>query len=173
MIKRYKPWLRVPLLNLLLLVCALAHNGSNPLAIEAATATLPSFIEPSATTLTFPINGGSAIGLAKGDFDLDGNLDLAVTQTTNGASPGPGYVSILLGNGDGTFRTPNNIPVPYDPNLGGIARGIIAKDFDRDGSFDLIVDVAEQRKMLFFKGRTDGTFNSPVGFNTIDRPTEV
>ena len=41
--------------------------------------------------------GASAITTA--DFDGDGNLDLAATNSNNG------NLSILLGNGDGTFRT--------------------------------------------------------------------
>src|SRR5712691_4550570 len=97
MSKRDLHWSNVPLLTLFLLASALAQSDSNPAATGSATAGFLSFIEPLATSLTFP-NGGSATGLAKGDFNGDGKLDLAVTQTTNVAGVGNrGFVSVMLG----------------------------------------------------------------------------
>src|SRR5262249_27530572 len=47
--------------------------------------------------------GTSPVSVAVGDFDADGKLDLV---TANG-----GDVSVLRGNGDGTFGTPSNISI--------------------------------------------------------------
>src|SRR6516164_3478874 len=44
-----------------------------------------------------------------GDFDRDGKLDLAV------ANSGSNTVSVMLGNGDGTFQSPRNFPVGSFP----------------------------------------------------------
>src|SRR5207245_8449773 len=41
-----------------------------------------------------------------------------------------GYMSVLLGNGDGTFRAPTDV--------GGLAFGMAAGDFNADGNIDLV-----------------------------------
>ena len=53
----------------------------------------------AALTLSFP-SGGKTIDLAAGDFDGDGATDLVV------ANPQGTTVSVLRGNGDGTFGPP-------------------------------------------------------------------
>src|SRR6516162_8453659 len=65
-----------------------------------------------------------------GDFNGDGKVDLAVTNNNFGSN---GSVSILLGNGDGTFQA----HVDY-PTAGG-ALSVITADFNRDGKLDLAV----------------------------------
>jgi hypothetical protein len=62
------------------------------------------------------------------DFNGDGKLDLAVT---NNANPKPCHVSILLGNGDGTFQPPVKFRVGFGPT------GLITADFNNDGKPDL------------------------------------
>ena len=69
--------------------------------------------------------------LASGDFNRDGKLDLAVA---NGLSDD---VSILLGNGDGTFQ-----PAVND-TVGSGQGSLVARDFTGDGRLDLIVDDSE------------------------------
>jgi len=62
------------------------------------------------------------------DFNGDGILDLAVTDSTN---PKPCHVSILLGNGDGTFQP----PIAFRVGIG--TAGLITADFNHDGKPDL------------------------------------
>ena len=62
------------------------------------------------------------------DFDGDGKADLAVTNSDN-------TLTILLGNGDGTFRATAASPMtfPYTASVGPSA------DFNGDGIPDLFV----------------------------------
>jgi hypothetical protein len=58
-------------------------------------------------------------------------MDLAVTS--NVTSSTASKVSVLLGNGDGTFGT------PFDFDTGPTPYFVIAKDFNGDGKLDLAV----------------------------------
>jgi len=96
--------------------------------------------------------------LAIGDFNHDGKPDLALS-TTPGVPPGPGPsgISILLGNGDGTFQQAGTYAAT---DKGPLAVG----DFDNDGKLDVIgIDsnsLSPGISVLLGKG--DGTFGFPV-----------
>ena len=81
---------------------------------------------PGVTTSTGTINA-SPSAIVTGDFNDDGNIDIAVTDQANDR------VMILLGNGDGTFQN----PVPYTTGSNPVA--LVAQDFDGDGQPDLAV----------------------------------
>jgi len=73
--------------------------------------------------------------LAAGDFNADGKLDLV------GIFRGSGFytrtVSLLLGNGDGTFQSAIN--TTSDWGVGSGPYCISVGDFDRDGKLDILV----------------------------------
>lgn len=85
------------------------------------------------------------------DFNGDGNVDFASAGNYNG------WVSIYLGNGDGTFN--------YLPNLSASGRtvAITSGDFNKDGK----VDIATAGGALnVFTGNGDGTFQAGVRYTT-------
>jgi hypothetical protein len=78
-----------------------------------------------------PLPGAVPDDLAVGDFDRDGDLDLAVCDKR----PAPaGAVSILRNDGSGGFSLAFSVP-----NVGDKPTAIVAGDFDRDGDLDLAV----------------------------------
>jgi hypothetical protein len=87
------------------------------------------------------------------DFDQDGNTDLAV------ASPSTNTISILLGNGDGSFQA--QVPHPVDH-----AGSLVAADMNGDGKPDLVVSgwADTLRPPAILLGNGDGTFQPPVNY---------
>ena len=106
-------------------------------------------------------NPGAPQTIVAADFNGDGKLDLAVTHQLN-SSPADGGISVLLGNGDGTFQTPVALDVMSDVVPNTLAVG----DFNRDGVPDLVyaVNSTGQEQITYLQGRGDGTFLSPTRF---------
>lgn len=88
------------------------------------------------------------VGVVVADFNGDGKPDLAVALTSNA-------MSILKGNGDGTFQPAITNFIFNFPNPTAIA----ATDFNGDGKQDLIITAGS---VLFLRGNGDLTFQSPV-----------
>jgi hypothetical protein len=86
--------------------------------------TLPISIALHGTEVT-TLSGPETV--ATGDFNGDGKLDLAVGEN------GSNSVSILLGNGNGTFRAQVDYAVGLGPS------SVVVGDFNGDGKLDLAV----------------------------------
>ena len=93
-------------------------------------------------------SGNAPLSVAVGDFNRDGKLDL-VTANNNFQNT---TVSVLLGNGDGTFQR----NVEYA--TGGTAWAVTVADFNGDGIVDLATANENVGKASVLLGNGDGTF---------------
>ena len=84
------------------------------------------------------------------DFNKDGSLDLAVL----GGDYDAGAVSVLLGNGAGSFGA----PVGYSIGVG--LNAIASGDLTDDGAADLVVAGGYDSALLLMQGKSDGTFKN-------------
>ncbi len=90
-----------------------------------------------------------------GDFDGNGTPDIAALSSFPNGFGQPSTVTVLLCNGDGTFRTLS----PFS-TVGGGANGMVVGDFNRDGKLDLAVGTSDSSsdRLRLFMGLGDGTF---------------
>jgi hypothetical protein len=122
-------------------ISILLGNGDGTFASALNSSTTPEFAQAVVT----------------GDFNGDGKVDIAVD---NGSVTGTPAVSVLLGNGDGTFQTPIMYP------LGTYLEGITAGDINGDGIEDLVVsndaNGVGAGNVEILLGNGDGTFQPPI-----------
>ncbi|HEV2382043.1 MAG TPA: choice-of-anchor D domain-containing protein [Terriglobia bacterium] len=98
--------------------------------------------------------------VADGDFNDDGKLDLATVNAGENTSGDPvNTVSILLGNGDGTFQ-------PHvDYATGGLPVDLVTGDFNGDGFLDLATVNEDGQSVSILLGKGDGTFQAHVDYD--------
>jgi hypothetical protein len=101
---------------------------------------------------------GYSRSIATGDLNADGKLDLVVTSDDELLG---GYVSVLLGHGDGSFAAATTY-VTYYGQLFSPALG----DFNGDGKVDVAVAGWQMYSAMVFLGNGDGTVQEPRTFGT-------
>ncbi|BCM88663.1 hypothetical protein IAD21_00504 [Abditibacteriota bacterium] len=99
--------------------------------------------------------------LVKGDFDGDGKTDLATANTRNN------NLSVLLNNGNGTFKTND------DYSTGDTPVGVTVGDFNGDGKTDLATANYISSNVSVLLNNGDGTFDTNVDYDVGSSPQSV
>jgi hypothetical protein len=135
-----------------LVVSALSGSGAYQLTSQLAQ---------GASAVTGVPVGSVPIDIAVGDFNGDGRPDAAVVNNHDGT------VSILLGNGDGSFETAQTIQVGQGPVA------VAAADINGDGHLDLIVVNQDSNTVSVLLGQGDGTFKRQPDIPGFNHPDAV
>src|SRR5580658_10028937 len=119
------------------------------------------------TGTTIPVGAGPT-WISTGFFNTKTDttntiVDLAVANQTAGT------VSILHGNGDGTFTVEPSLTLPSGAGPTAIAVG----DFNDDGFADLAVVNKNANTVSIFLGNGDETFQTPTTLVTGNAPTSI
>jgi hypothetical protein len=109
----------------------------------------------------FYSGGSEPYSILAADINGDGILDLAMANENNDNG---GSVTVLIGNGDGSFGDPKNYRT-----TGLAAQSITIGDFNGDGKTDIVASTADGSPLNIFSteilfGNGDGTFEAPVGY---------
>ncbi len=135
--------------NIAVLATAESNGANNSVFILTSNA--------DQSSVTFkPIPGtNSATALVTADLDGDGSGDLVAVNAYNATSS---YVTVMLGNADGSFKTPINYTT-----AGNYSVTATLDDIDGDGKLD-IVSVSADQQISILTGKGDGSFNAAQSF---------
>ena len=130
-------------------------SGGTFVGQPATTSLMVAIPNPNGTakSLTFYSVPSGAQSILTGDFNHDGNLDVAVIANSNSNG-----IAVYLGNGDGTLQSPNF----FSGDQATIQA--VAYDFNGDGKLDLAVLNGLSNDVSILLGNGDGTFAAAVNY---------
>ena len=144
-------------------------NGVEDLAVRQwRTAGVTVFLNIGGTVVTKTTAlTGTLTGIVAGDFNHDGHLDVAVSDSLNN------NVHVLTGNGTGTFTLQGS----YSTGTGTKPSGIVAADFNHDGNLDVATVNAGKNNVTVLTGSATGaltlkstttTGTNPIAISVLD-----
>ena len=149
-----------------LVVASSTYNQSDPAASTGSVTVFSGdggggFAQVSINPINGTVDGTAPFAIVTGDFNGDGNLDLAVVNTRSNT------VTILLVHGDGTFTAAANPASANNPSA--IAGG----DFNGDGKLDLAVTNSVGNTVTILLGNGDGTLTAVASPATDQNPESI
>jgi Flp pilus assembly secretin CpaC len=141
-----------------------ADGNLDIVVVNRTTNNLSIFLGDGKGTFTQATNSPVTVGklpvaIATGDLNNDSKPDLAVVNQTDNT------ITVLLGNGDGTFASATNSPLA----TGLAPTGITIADFNADGNADIASTDPQTDSVSVFLGIGQGlfapAFELPVGTN--------
>jgi hypothetical protein len=154
--------------------------GTENLVVSTLSTT---FIQNQPFAIGGPAANNRSVAIASAYLDTDNNLDVvtgdSVITGATGAPPPPDLstITVLLGNGDGSFKPQVN----YPGCTVGSAVQILLADFNRDGHTDIALGCSDRKNanlnggnggtnggLVIILGKGDGTFKAPTYYPTGD-----
>jgi len=156
-----------------------ASVGNNVLGTEnLVVSTLSTtFVQKQPFAIGGPGDTNRSVAIASAYLNADNNLDVVTGDATPSSPPSDSStISVLLGNGDGTFEPKVN----YPGCTVGSASKIVLADFNRDGNTDIALGCSDGTTvgggngftgnggLVIILGNGDGSFQAPVFYPTGD-----
>jgi hypothetical protein len=148
--------------------------GTENLVVSTLSTT---FVQNQPFAIGAPGATTRSVAITSAYLDGDNNLDVVTGDSTQPApAPDSSTISVLLGNGDGTFKPKVNYP---GCTIGNAVQ-ILLGDFNRDGHTDIALGCSDGRKisggngftgnggLVILLGNGDGSFQAPVFHSTGD-----
>lgn len=127
--------------------------GGDFVVVNAKSNSVTIISRSLAEPLQLSTGGKAPRSVVLGDFNEDGRLDIAVTNS------GSANVSVLLNNGDGTFAAPALFATGKQPGK------MQAADVNGDGFEDLVM-ITARNQLSILPGTGTGAFGAPTALNT-------
>ena len=105
--------------------------------------------------------GKNPTSVVAGDLNGDRFADLVTTNISSDS------LSILLGNGDGSFKDAMTLPLPEQP------RAVVLHDFNGDGRLDLAVATAGNNRVTILLGDGTGRFTKGDSYAAVKSPVSL
>lgn len=107
------------------------------------------------------IGAFSQTGYVIGDFNGDSKMDVAIIDRLKT------YISILPGNGSGSFGSATTVPIPSNPH------SIIGSDFNGDGKMDLATSNINTNNISVLLANGQGSFGTAINFSVANGPNSI
>lgn len=110
---------------------------------------------------------GRVVAMVTADMDGDNNLDLVTANETQGT------ISLLWGQGNGTFSAPNVYPIPLGASFIAGPAGITVGDFNRDSFLDVATANKNGQDIAVFLSTGVRSYGAATNYALAEQPDDI